>query len=93
MEPTPETLQAMGTSIQARAPLKRVGLPEELARFAMLLASDDSSFMQAHFRSGGSSALCCSRRFLCSGHAHRRVLDLGTGSGYQTVLLSHLVYA
>jgi NAD(P)-dependent dehydrogenase (short-subunit alcohol dehydrogenase family) len=41
----PDALQAMGTAIQARVPLKRFGRPEELAKVALFLASDDSSFM------------------------------------------------
>lgn len=41
----PEALKAMGESMQARVPLKRFGKPEELARAALFLASEDSSFM------------------------------------------------
>ena len=41
----PEALKAMGESMQARVPLKRFGRPEELAKAALFLASEDSSFM------------------------------------------------
>jgi NAD(P)-dependent dehydrogenase (short-subunit alcohol dehydrogenase family) len=41
----PDSLQAMATAIQSRVPLKRFGRPEELAKVAVFLASDDSSFM------------------------------------------------
>ncbi|HEY5062028.1 MAG TPA: SDR family oxidoreductase [Gemmatimonadaceae bacterium] len=41
----PDALQAMATAIQGRVPLKRFGRPEELAKVAVFLASDDSSFM------------------------------------------------
>jgi NAD(P)-dependent dehydrogenase (short-subunit alcohol dehydrogenase family) len=40
-----EALKAMGDSMQARIPLKRFGRSEELAKAAVFLASDDSSFM------------------------------------------------
>jgi NAD(P)-dependent dehydrogenase (short-subunit alcohol dehydrogenase family) len=40
-----EQLKAMGESMAARVPLKRFGQPEELAKAALFLASDDSSFM------------------------------------------------
>jgi NAD(P)-dependent dehydrogenase (short-subunit alcohol dehydrogenase family) len=35
----------MGTSLAGQIPLKRFGRPEEVAKAALFLASDDSSFM------------------------------------------------
>jgi NAD(P)-dependent dehydrogenase (short-subunit alcohol dehydrogenase family) len=38
-------LKSMSETIKSRTPLKRMGRPEELAKVALFLASDDSSFM------------------------------------------------
>jgi NAD(P)-dependent dehydrogenase (short-subunit alcohol dehydrogenase family) len=42
---SPEQLKSMGESMSERVPMKRIGQPEELAKAALFLASDDSSFM------------------------------------------------
>lgn len=42
---TDEQLKAMGESILGKIPLGRFGQPEEIAKIAAFLASDDSSFM------------------------------------------------
>jgi len=41
----PEALQHMAGQISGQIPMKRFGRPEEIARAALFLASDDSSFM------------------------------------------------
>ena len=41
----PEQVQAMMASLVAKVPLGRMGQPEEMARIALFLASDDSSFV------------------------------------------------
>lgn len=41
----PEALQEMAGQIAGQIPMKRFGRPEEIARAALFLASDDSSFM------------------------------------------------
>ena len=40
-----EVVQGFATSLVARIPLKRFGTPEEVAKAALFLAGDDSSFM------------------------------------------------
>jgi NAD(P)-dependent dehydrogenase (short-subunit alcohol dehydrogenase family) len=42
---SPEAVKGMRESMQARVPLKRFGHSDELAKVALFLASDDSSFM------------------------------------------------
>ncbi|MGB3777896.1 MAG: SDR family oxidoreductase, partial [Tunicatimonas sp.] len=41
----PEQLEATATSIQQQVPMGRFGRPEEIAKAALFLASDDSSFV------------------------------------------------
>ncbi len=41
----PDTMKAMGETMRARVPMKRFGHPDEQAKAALFLASDDSSFM------------------------------------------------
>ena len=41
----PEQLQAMAAGMTAKMPLGRIGQPDEIARVALFLASNDSSFM------------------------------------------------
>ena len=40
-----ETLQAKKLEIETKSPMKRFGSPDEIARIALMLASDDSSYM------------------------------------------------
>ena len=42
---SPEQLEATATSIQQQVPMGRFGHPEEIAKAALFLASDDSSFV------------------------------------------------
>ena len=42
---SPEQLEATATGIQQQVPMGRFGRPEEIAKAALFLASDDSSFM------------------------------------------------
>jgi NAD(P)-dependent dehydrogenase (short-subunit alcohol dehydrogenase family) len=42
---SPEQLKGMSEAMTAKIPMKRFGQPEELAKAALFLASDDSSFM------------------------------------------------
>jgi NAD(P)-dependent dehydrogenase (short-subunit alcohol dehydrogenase family) len=41
----PEALDEIANNIQAQVPMKRFGRPEEIAKAALFLASDDSSFL------------------------------------------------
>jgi NAD(P)-dependent dehydrogenase (short-subunit alcohol dehydrogenase family) len=42
---SPEQLEATATGIQQQVPMGRFGRPEEIAKAALFLASDDSSFV------------------------------------------------
>jgi NAD(P)-dependent dehydrogenase (short-subunit alcohol dehydrogenase family) len=48
MEPTPENLERMKAPFARYQPLPRAGMPEDIARAALWLASDDSSFVTGH---------------------------------------------
>ena len=43
-----KTVEIVKTGLAARQPLKRCGLPEDIAKAALWLASDDSSFVNGH---------------------------------------------
>ncbi len=48
MEPTPENLERMRPVFSRYQPLPRPGMPEDVARAALWLASDDSAFVTGH---------------------------------------------
>lgn len=56
----PEVFQAVLNDIQARSPIKRLGTPEEIAKVALFLASDDSSYIVGEeiVVDGGISLVC-----------------------------------
>ncbi len=56
----PEVFQAVINDIQARSPIKRFGTPEEIAKVALFLASDDSSYIVGEeiVVDGGISLVC-----------------------------------
>lgn len=55
-----EVFQAVISDIQARSPIKRLGTPEEVAKVALFLASDDSSYIVGEeiVVDGGISLVC-----------------------------------
>jgi NAD(P)-dependent dehydrogenase (short-subunit alcohol dehydrogenase family) len=55
-----EVFQAVISDIQARSPIKRFGTPEEVAKVALFLASDDSSYIVGEeiVVDGGISLVC-----------------------------------
>lgn len=55
-----EMFQAIKTDIIGRSPIKRLGLPEEVAKVALFLASDDSSYVVGEeiVVDGGISLVC-----------------------------------
>jgi NAD(P)-dependent dehydrogenase (short-subunit alcohol dehydrogenase family) len=56
----PDVFQAVINDIQARSPIKRLGTPEEVAKVALFLASDDSSYIVGEeiVVDGGISLVC-----------------------------------
>ena len=56
----PEVFQAVLNDIQARSPVKRLGTPQEIAKVALFLASDDSSYIVGEeiVADGGISLVC-----------------------------------
>jgi NAD(P)-dependent dehydrogenase (short-subunit alcohol dehydrogenase family) len=56
----PDVFQAVINDIQARSPIKRFGTPEEIAKVALFLASDDSSYIVGEeiVVDGGISLVC-----------------------------------
>lgn len=56
----PDVFQAVINDIQARSPIKRLGAPEEIAKVALFLASDDSSYIVGEeiVVDGGISLVC-----------------------------------
>jgi NAD(P)-dependent dehydrogenase (short-subunit alcohol dehydrogenase family) len=55
-----EVMQAIRSDIEGRSPVKRFGTPEEVAKVALFLASDDSSFVVGEeiVVDGGISLVC-----------------------------------
>ena len=55
-----DVFQAVINDIQARSPIKRLGAPEEIAKVALFLASDDSSYIVGEeiVVDGGISLVC-----------------------------------
>lgn len=55
-----DVFQAVISDIQARSPIKRLGTPEEIAKVALFLASDDSSYIVGEeiVVDGGVSLVC-----------------------------------
>jgi NAD(P)-dependent dehydrogenase (short-subunit alcohol dehydrogenase family) len=45
MDLSPQELEQLATDIQSQVPMKRFGLPEEIAKTVLFLASPDSSFL------------------------------------------------
>lgn len=45
MDLSPQELEQLATDIQSQVPMKRFGLPEEIAKTVLFLASSDSSFL------------------------------------------------
>jgi NAD(P)-dependent dehydrogenase (short-subunit alcohol dehydrogenase family) len=41
----PETVEEIGKSLMTRIPVKRFGIPDEVARAVAFLASDDASYI------------------------------------------------
>jgi NAD(P)-dependent dehydrogenase (short-subunit alcohol dehydrogenase family) len=56
----PEVFQAIKSDIEGRSPSKRLGTPEEIAKVALFLASDDSAFVVGEeiVVDGGISLVC-----------------------------------
>ncbi len=56
----PDVFQAVISDIQARSPIKRLGTPDEIAKVALFLASDDSSYIVGEeiVVDGGISLVC-----------------------------------
>lgn len=56
----PDVFQAVISDIQARSPIKRFGTPDEIAKVALFLASDDSSYIVGEeiVVDGGISLVC-----------------------------------
>jgi len=56
----PEMFQAVKNDIEGRSPSKRLGAPEEIAKVALFLASDDSTFVVGEeiVVDGGISLVC-----------------------------------
>jgi NAD(P)-dependent dehydrogenase (short-subunit alcohol dehydrogenase family) len=57
---TPEVFQGIKNDIEGRSPIKRFGTPEEVAKVALFLASDDSSYIVGEeiVVDGGISHVC-----------------------------------
>lgn len=47
-EAADQTVEIMGRVLENRQPIRRAGIPEDIARAALWLASDDSSFVNGH---------------------------------------------
>lgn len=60
MDIPPATLQAIKGDIEGRSPIKRFGMPEEVAKVALFLASDDSAYVVGEeiVVDGGISLVC-----------------------------------
>ncbi|HEX5364070.1 MAG TPA: SDR family oxidoreductase, partial [Gallionella sp.] len=56
----PDVHQAIKTDIASRSPIKRFGTPEEVAKVALFLASDDSAYVVGEeiVVDGGISLVC-----------------------------------